>query len=387
MPDDLYDQREQTQVKHYILGHYLERFAHIVGSHWSSITYVDGFAGPWNVKSSELSDSSFAIALRELRKARATHHERGKDLRLRCFFLEQNRDAYTQLREFADGVTDAEIEVRRNSFEESIDSILEFIRKDPETFPFIFIDPTGWTGFALGTISRLLQLSPGEVLINFMTGHIRRFINEEQSQQSFQDLFGSAQFRERIAGLSGRERDDAAVAEYIESLKRTGNFQYVLSAIVLHPEIDRTHFHLVYATRHPKGVEVFKATERRAMEEMERVREQAQRRKREERSAQTELAFAREGAPASQYYIALREHYLDLSRKALLSQLRLRGRISYDDAWILALSQPLVWESDLRTWIQDWKREGHLRLEGLARRELVPKRERSHFLLFQRKRD
>jgi three-Cys-motif partner protein len=387
MPDDLYDQREQTQVKHYILGHYLERFAHIVGSHWSSITYVDGFAGPWNVKSSELSDSSFAIALRELRKARATHHERGKDLRLRCFFLEQNRDAYTQLREFADGVTDAEIEVRRNSFEESIDSILEFIRKDPETFPFIFIDPTGWTGFALGTISRLLQLSPGEVLINFMTGHIRRFINEEQSQQSFQDLFGSAQFRERIAGLSGRERDDAAVAEYIESLKRTGNFQYVLSAIVLHPEIDRTHFHLVYATRHPKGVEVFKATEKRAMEEMERVREQAQRRKREERSAQTELAFAREGAPASQYYIALREHYLDLSRKALLSQLRLRGRISYDDAWILALSQPLVWESDLRTWIQDWKREGHLRLEGLARRELVPKRERSHFLLFQRKRD
>jgi hypothetical protein len=43
--EDIYDRREQTGVKHFILRHYLERFAHIVGSHWESITYVDGFAG------------------------------------------------------------------------------------------------------------------------------------------------------------------------------------------------------------------------------------------------------------------------------------------------------------------------------------------------------
>jgi len=383
MSDELYDKREQTQVKHYILGHYLERFAHIVGSHWNSITYVDGFAGPWNVQSPELSDSSFAIALRELRKARATHHHRGREIRLRCFFLEQNRDAYTQLREFANKVTDADIKVCNNSFEASIDSILEFIQEDPESFPFIFIDPTGWTGFALGTIAPLLRLDPGEVLINFMTGHIRRFLNEEHSQQSFQKLFGSTRFKERIAGLSGRERDDAAVAEYMASLKRTGNFQYVLPALVLHPEIDRTHFHLIYATGHPRGVEVFKETEKRAMGEMERVREQAQRRRREERSAQQEFSFGMKGTPESQHYIALREHYLNLSRNAVLNQLRQLGGISYDNAWMLALSLPLVWESDLRNWIQEWQRSGHLSLEGLAERERVPKREHSHFLRWQ----
>jgi hypothetical protein len=67
---DLYVGREQTLVKHFILRHYLERFAHIVGTHWDTITYVDCFSGPWNVRSEELKDSSFSLALDELRKAR-----------------------------------------------------------------------------------------------------------------------------------------------------------------------------------------------------------------------------------------------------------------------------------------------------------------------------
>ncbi|GJQ40458.1 MAG: hypothetical protein JETCAE02_28700 [Anaerolineaceae bacterium] len=58
---DLYADREQTLVKHFILEHYLERFAHIVGSAWDAITYVDCFAGPWNARSEHLEDSSFAL--------------------------------------------------------------------------------------------------------------------------------------------------------------------------------------------------------------------------------------------------------------------------------------------------------------------------------------
>ena len=64
--DEYYRGREQTKVKHYILEHYLERFAHIIGSRWNTITYVDCFSGPWNVESDELKDSSFAIALEQL---------------------------------------------------------------------------------------------------------------------------------------------------------------------------------------------------------------------------------------------------------------------------------------------------------------------------------
>jgi hypothetical protein len=55
---DLYVEREQTLVKHFILRKYLERFAHIVGTFADAITYVDCFSGPWNVRSEELKDSS-----------------------------------------------------------------------------------------------------------------------------------------------------------------------------------------------------------------------------------------------------------------------------------------------------------------------------------------
>lgn len=78
---DLYAGREQTLVKHYILEHYLERFAHIVGSAWDAITYVDCFSGPWNARSERLEDSSFALALRQLK---AAHEPRGPEVRTKA---------------------------------------------------------------------------------------------------------------------------------------------------------------------------------------------------------------------------------------------------------------------------------------------------------------
>jgi three-Cys-motif partner protein len=378
---ELYERREQTQVKHYILRHYLKRFAHIVAHRWRSITYVDCFAGPWNARSPDLRDSSFSIALEELKNARDTHRRSGRDLELRCCFLEQNREAYSQLRNFADRVTDAEVYTLNSRFEDSVTSIVDFIRAGGETFPFVFIDPTGWKGFALQTISPLLRLDPGEILVNFMTGHIRRFLRDESSQQSFIGLFGSSDFRAQVANSSGLALEDAAVSEYMRSLGRQGGYQYVLPAVVLHPEIDRTHFHLIYATRHPKGVEVFKDTEKGAMSQMEQVRAAAQSRRREERTGQGSL-FGTDEAPESPYYNDLRDHYLRDSKQRVLDLLQRSGCVPYDDAWARALESPLVWESDLRNWIEEW-RLGALRLEGLQGRERVPKRGHSHFLRWQ----
>jgi three-Cys-motif partner protein len=375
--EDIYDRREQTGVKHFILRHYLERFAHIVGSYWNSITYIDGFAGPWNARSLDLQDSSFAIALDELRKARSTHEQHGKHVRLRCFFLEQNKKAFAQLDAFAKSTKDVEVAARNSSFENSIKDILAFIRRGgANTFPFIFIDPTGWTGFDLKTIGPLLRLNPGEVLINFMTSHILRF-----PQQSFPALFGSAEFVHQLEGLSGTDRDDAAVAEYMRRVKEEGGFHYVLQAIVLRPEIDRAHFHLIYGTRHPKGAEVFKETEKLAMKEMEKLRAGAQRRRKEERTGQG--AFSWIQTPESSYYLDLRERYLGGAKQAVLHLVRDRQRISYNDAWEATLGTPLVWESDLKEWIEGWQEQGSLKVEGLQGRERVPKRDRPHFLVWQ----
>ena len=374
---DLYTGREQTLVKHYILRQYLERFAIIVGTHRDTLTYVDCFSGPWNVQSEDFKDSSFSIALEQLRKARKVHQERtGRTLRLRCLFLEKTRSAFTKLQRFTDKIADVKIELHNAKLEDAVPLILEFVKEGgSRSFPFIFIDPTGWTGFEMSTIAPLLKIEPGEVLINFMTGHIRRFIEypEEVNQQSFVRFFGSEDFREKVKGLAQQEREDAAVEEYIRNVKSTGKFPYVCSAIVLHPEIDRTAFHLIYATRNLAGVEVFKDAEKRAMALMEKARAEAKQRKREEKTGQTEL-YGGEVLHDATHYTSLRVHYLAKSKQAVLDLIGVQTKIPYDQACALTLSFPLSWESDLKEWIRYWVQEGLLTISGLKARQQVPQR-------------
>lgn len=384
---DLYAGREQTLVKHFILEHYLERFAHIVGSAWDAITYVDCFSGPWNARSERLEDSSFAVALSRLQAARANLADlklaRGRPpLELRCFFLEKDPAAFAKLREFATGVRDAEIRTKNATLEESISDIVAFIAaRQNDAFPFVFVDPTGWTGFGLDVIQPLLRLRPGEVLVNFMTGFIARFVDsaDEGIRRSFDRLFGSVDYRSRIAGLTGQDREEELVRCYAEAIGLAGGFDHVCPAIVLHPEKDRTHFHLLYATRNAKGVEVFKQVEKKAMEVMEGARGEAQRRRRVHRTGQLELLSADQMHDPS-HYDNLRERHLAAAMADVRGLLQSRPSVTYDDAWIAALSHPLTWESDLKAWIDAWVKENRLCVTGLGPRNRVPRRGAEHML-------
>jgi three-Cys-motif partner protein len=387
--DDLYIGREQTLVKHIILKHYLERFAIIVGSHWDTLTYVDCFSGPWNVQSNGFKDSSFAIAIEQLRKARDIHKKRtGKTLKLRCFFLEKTPSAYTKLTQFAGQINDVIIETKNKELENAIQDIEKFVRAGgPTSFPFIFIDPTGWSGFALEPISPLLRLNPGEVLITFMTQHIQRFIEwpQKQNQASFIKLFGSSQFKDILKGLEEKDREDAIVMAYSECVKRVGSFGYTSSAIVLHPEKNRTHFHLIYATRVRKGIKVFKDAEKKAMSVMEKARDEAQNREREERTGQTEfrLFSGTVTQDPSEYFRSLRERYMSRARAAVLALLQTKRRLAYDEAWSSAMTFPLTWESDLKYWIRDWELVGQLKLMGMKKMQRIPQLGKNNCLVWK----
>ena len=375
---DLYVDREQTLVKHIILENYLKRFAIIVGSHWDTLTYIDCFSGPWNVQSDDFKDSSFAIAIEQLRKARDVHRKRtGKTIKLRCFFLEKTPSAYAKLKQFADQINDVIIETKNKKLENAIQDILKFVQEGgPTSFPFIFIDPTGWSGFALEPITPLLRLNPGEVLITFMTEHIRRFIEwpQEQNQESFIKLFGSGQFKDKLKGLDEKDREDAIVTAYSGCVKRVGAFGYTSSAIVLHPKKNRTHFHLIYATRESKGIKVFKEAEKKAMSVMEKTRDEAQKREREERTGQKELGLFSGAVPQdpSEYFRSLRERYTSRARAAVLDLLRTKKQLTYDEAWSSSMTFPLTWESDLKDWIREWEQDGQLETMGMKERQRVP---------------
>jgi hypothetical protein len=184
-------------------------------------------------------------------------------------------------------------------------------------------------------------------------------------------LFGSADIKVQVQELSVQEREDALLQAYRQPVRAKGGFPYTCAAIVLDPEVDRTYFHLIYATRNRKGVEVFKDVEKKATQLMEQARAEAKQRKRVKRTGQPEL-FSPEFSVETHPVDKLREHYLACAKQAVLDRFQSKRRVAYEELWDLALSLPLVWESDLKEWIHHWQTEGRISLEGLEPRQRVP---------------
>jgi len=373
-PQDPYDDREQTWVKHAILQQYLLRLAVIVGNWSDCLTYVDCFSGPWENKTNDYSDTSFSIAIEQLRAARTKLAERNKHLKLRCLFVEKNASAFQKLEKFSKSITDMEVLPIHGELENHIGTISQFVKAGGRSnFPFIFIDPTGWTGFPMDKITPLLQFDPGEVLVNFMTSHIRRFIDQEDQgySDSFAALYGHEQFREKLRNTPADDREDVMVGLYGEELKKRGKFEHVVYTPVFQPEKNAIHFHLIYGSRHQKGLTVFKDGEKKAVAGMEQKRADAQQRKRQS-GGDLEL-FASQEIHDTSFYDSLRSRYLGQLKSSVQHLLSANKRISYDKLLEVALGIPLVWESDLKMLLEEKKAMGKINFEGFEPRQKVPK--------------
>ena len=359
---DFYEGREQSWVKHLVLRSYLEILARIMGlSGRPSITYIDGFSGPWNVQSGSLSDSSFSIALSQLVKARDYLASKGRILRIRCVFIEKDVSAFSELSKFAERAKvryGVEILTLNSEFEKTIPDLIRFIEADRDTFPFVFIDPKGWTGFSMECIAPLLRRQ-GEVLINFMLEFIRRFIEQDFCRESFSKLFGEDSFDSHLQDLKGIERDDEISVRYCKSLTKVCRFDFVHRAIILHPEKDHSHFQLIYGTRHPRGVEKFKEVEKKAMRAQDEARAKVEIEKKKL------PLFDVPDMPESKYYVNLRNRYIMQAKEAVRSRLSVSKAVPYDDLWRVALQYPMVWESDLKDWFRTWREEGVIEVCGI----------------------
>jgi len=376
MNPEFYPGREQTLVKHIILQRYLLRLAVIVGTWNNSITYVDCFSGPWENKAEDFSDTSFGIAVQELRKAREELQKRDISLKLRCFFLEKEKTAFKKLESFCAQIH-PEIEAipKNDVLENSVPDILNFQKgAGQRNFTFVFVDPTGWTGFEMDVIRPLLRISPGEVLINYMTSFIRRFIDSSDPEliRGFDKLYGGPDFRQKLKNVPQEERGDAMVREYADRVKAEGKFKYVCFTPIFQSEVDDVHFHLIYGTRHEKGLEVFKKEERKAVKTMEEARAKAQQLKRE--SGGTKELFSSAVMHDSSFYDGLRNKYLEQVREFCFKELSAKKKVPYDALWEKALTTPLVWIEDLNGWLSEMKNDQKLKLLNMEPREKVPKR-------------
>jgi three-Cys-motif partner protein len=371
---ELYVGREQTLIKHFILKSYLERFSRIIGyAGWSTINYVDCFSGPWESRADDYRDTSFGIALRVLTETREELRQRKRAVDVRCFFLERSSKRYKRLAEYVDAFEGVESSHKNRKLEDAIDDILDFARGGANSFTFIFIDPTGWTGFPLEKITPLLRIRPGEVLINLMSGFVGRFAEHpnNEARDTIKQLLNE-DVADAVADVHGQDREDELLRTYIRGVKRAGDFEWVGAAIVFKPDIEATNFHLIYGTRGPKGIEKFKEVERKAMQFTEEVRAEAKARRAEERrGGQKELLPAADMHPSVRMQ-KVREHYLTRARSHLRKVLEKKSTLSYESAWHAAVVAPLVWRHDVDEWILKWRDEGRLEIRGMTSRQKKP---------------
>lgn len=251
-----YHGREQAFVKHHLLETYLQRLFMIIGLHQKSIRYVDCFSGPWQEGSADLSDTSIGIVLNIIRKSREGLIERGREVSFDALFIEKDRISFKKLQDHLASFhqTGISTSALHGDFFELRDLILDWC--GPDVFTFFFVDPKGWKKVVeVPTLTPLLQRPNSEFLINFMYDFLSRTHPQESFREDMLAIFGEVR---DTGGLSPEQREAYLIDLYKQRLKKIlpawGGKPRVVSVPVLYPTIDRTLYHLIYLTRHPKGI-------------------------------------------------------------------------------------------------------------------------------------
>lgn len=378
-----YKRREQAYVKHFVLKHYLQQLALKIGNfnNGTTLNYIDGFSGPWQHATEEFRDTSPHVALTELCAAREVLRglPRPSALQVRGMFVEYDREAFTLLQQLLqEKFPSVDSEAYNGKFEAHILQACQFAVKGAKPFAFVFIDPTGWTGYGLKAITPLLRVRRSELLINFMTKDISRFVDDADSNalQSFIDLFGDASYRDAWRGLKDLDREDRIVEAYCTRVLQAGDFRHCAATVILNPRHDRTHYHLVYATRSLHGLIAFRDTERKAMPEQSEARAVAKQHERLTKDPQTEMFPA--PVMETSYMVELQQRYQAKARGAVLTELSQGGAADFDTLVAVALQQPMTSLGDLKLWLNEWRQAGGIEYVGLADGERVPAVNKKH---------
>src|SRR5262245_24921862 len=169
-----------------------------------------------------------------------------------------------------------------------------------------------------------------------------------------------------VQATPNEERADVAVREYCRSLRTMCGFKYVSSAVILEPDKEDKRYFLVYATNHPRGVEVFKAAETKAAKLQDDVRYEAK----VQKTGQPEMMGLFGGTPRSRVSTRLWQKYCDRAKAKVVKRIldaKATG-VSYSDLFCDAMAFPLVTPIDLRSWMTAFGDVIDVRLAGSGKR-------------------
>lgn len=358
---DPYFGREQTKAKHFILKRYLQALAFKV-LRFSDITYVDGFSGPWETQTEDFVDSSFMIAISVLKDAQQKiQTQTGRRPKIRCFFSENNRQAYiklaTAIAPFHKPEEGFEVKTYCGEFEDAVSEIQAFIGR---SLPLIFIDPKGWKGYSFNKIGPLFNRPKCEVLINFMYDFVNRAasMSDAKTIASLNPILGGAEWETRLDPNLPRGR--AVEKLFRDNLATAGRFDFVVSTKIDRPTADRPHFFIVYGTKSRDGLKAFRKIEYDALRINARDRADAKERKRENKSGSHDLFSGLDADIQETTIDEIVEEQKALASQDVLKFLRELGPMYFSKAWELLLQAYMLRVTNVKDICIDLARIGEI---------------------------
>jgi three-Cys-motif partner protein len=374
-----YSGREQSYVKHVFLERYLERLVHKTASKFPHIVYVDGFAGPWQSANEQFDDTSFGIALNALRRAKASWKERGRDVKMTAFLVERDSTAYRKLVQIPAKYPDIAIKTYSADFLTVVPTILGDIPAD--AFSFFLVDPKGWR-IPLLSLRPLLSRPHSEVIFNFMFDFINRAasIRDPTVVTGLNELIPHGDWRTTLEaaesanpnGLTSDERKAILVEAFASNLAHYGNYDYVAETTVLRPVKDRPLYCLFYATRHPRGIEVFRDCQAEALKEQSKTRAATKMKHAEAKSGQAEIFQSlHDMAPDDLVAFQKAEHAAAEGTLLSLSPKR-PDSIVYEKLWPQVLARHVVRRVDVNQIAARLRSEGRLAFPDWEKNKRIP---------------
>ena len=361
-----YAGREQAYVKHFLLRNYFSDLIHKIASAYDEMVYVDGYSGPWQSVDVSLVDTSFVIALKVMRSAKeAWKKGRGRDVRMHAMLVEKRASAFAELEKIPAKFPDINIQPFRGEFVSLVPTLLQ--KMPAKSFAFAFIDPKGWR-IDIDALAALLRRQNTEILFNFMFDFINRAasMSDPLIVDGLNALIKANGWRERLVAAQGREgrrladvRKEVLVDAFSRTLAQIGGYEFVAETPIFRPLSDRTLYSLIYATRKPPGIEVFRRAQVKTLREQEKVRGNTRQTK---TSGDQMEAFSAAEMTASETeaYLASERTAAELMLLDLARRVQANRQRTYGELWPRVLAKHAVTKADLNKIAAAFKKDGRL---------------------------
>lgn len=228
----------------------------ILSKYHKRILYIDGFSGPGIYSKGEKGSPLIALDIAE-------NHIIEMQSEIVFIFIEADSERCETLKNILAEKKipkKFKIAIHCDKFDSKLIQILNDLEEQTKKLApaFVFIDPFGYSQTPFSLVEKIMRNERCEVLITFVYDYINRFIGEEDRQNSYDNLFGTPDWRKVHSIENPSLRKQFLHDLYLSQLKNVAKVKYVRSFEMIN-KFGHTEYFMFFGTNHIEGLKQMKA--------------------------------------------------------------------------------------------------------------------------------